>query len=412
MPKLDGMPGGSRAVQQLDSQVQVSSDFLDVFGRPPRESACECERSGTMMLGPVLNLVNGPLLADAIKDPGNRVSSLVARVKDDQQLVEEIFLSFLCRKPTKEEMKSGLEAIQGSTVEFNRQKDEHAKHVAELEAYKHKAPERLASWEKGMKGGSVWETLQPRTVKSAKGATLTKQPDGSVLASGTLAYPDTYTVSCEVPANGLTGLRLEALTDKSLPGMGPGRAINGNFVLSSLRVSFLPEGAKAKPRQLILDQAKADFNQVEFSPGTVLDPSGSVGWAVYPEMGKRHVLVLNLKEPIPAGKRGTLTVTLEGKHPADQHILGRFRLSGTSIAGSLPLESMPEVITKILALESSKRSPQQIAELTKFFESRDEEYHRLEKAIADHPEPLDSRLLGAQDLSWALLNSTSFLFNH
>jgi hypothetical protein len=410
MPKLSGMPGGARAVQQLDSQVQVSSDFLDVFGRPPRESACECERSGTMMLGPVLNLVNGPLLADAIKDPANRLSSLVSREKDDHKLVEEIFLSFLSRPPSATELASGLEAIRGSASEFDRQKADHDKQVAALEAYKKKLPERLTAWEKNLKGGAIWETLVPKTSESAKGATLTKQSDGSVLASGKLAYPDTYTITCEVPSGGLTGLRLEALTDKSLPGMGPGRAVNGNFVLSNLRVSFTPEGGKAK--SLVLDQAKADFSQEGFLPASVTDSTGSAGWAVYPEMGKRHVLVLNLKEPLAAGKRGKLTFKLDGKHPADQHILGRFRLSGTSITGTLPLESIPDNIAKILAIAAAKRTPAQQQDLTKYFESRDEEIRRLEKAIADHPMPVDSRLLGAQDLAWALLNSTSFLFNH
>ena len=238
IPRLAGVPIGQRAVQQLDTQVQVPSDFLDIFGRPPRESACECERSGSMMLGPVLNLVNGPLLADAIKDPANRISSLVAREKDDHKLVEEIFLSFLCRLPTADELKNGMEAIRGSSAEFAQLQAEHAKHIANLEAYKRELPQRLAAWEKSMQGGSVWEVLSTRSAKSAKGATLTKQPDGSLLASGTLGYPDTYTVVAEVPVSGLTGLRLEALADKSLPGMGPGRAANGNFVLSNLRVSL------------------------------------------------------------------------------------------------------------------------------------------------------------------------------
>jgi hypothetical protein len=82
------------------------------------------------------------------------------------------------------------------------------------------------------------------------------------------------------------------------------------------------------------------------------------------------------------------------------------------VSGLLPLEGMPEKIAKILALKAGTRSQEQLAELTTFFQNRDEEYGRLVKAVADHPEPTDSRLLGAQDLSWALLNSTSFLFNH
>ena len=412
IPKLQGMPVGLRAVQQLDTQVQVPSDFLDIFGRPPRESACECERSGSMMLGPVLNLVNGPLLADAIKDPGNRVSSLVAREKDDHKLVEEIYLSFLCRLPTADEQKSGQEAIRGSSAEYARLQGEHAKHKAGLEAYKKDLPQRVAAWEKTMQGGSVWESLPIRSAKSAKGATLTKQPDGSFLASGTLGYPDTYTIVADVPASGLTGLRLEALTDKSLPGMGPGRAPNGNFVVSNVRVSLMQEGAKGKPKALPLGQINADFSQEGFPPASIADNTGSLGWAIVPQTGKPHKLVFALHEPLPSGQKGALVVVLESKHPAEQHVLGRFRLSGTNATGSLPLDGLPGNITKILAMQPAKRSAEQVAELTTFFQNRDDEYRRLVKAVADHPEPIDSRLLGAQDLSWALLNSTSFLFNH
>src|SRR5207237_10536081 len=111
---LSGMPAGLRAVQQLDSNVEVPSGFLDLFGRPPRESACECERSSSMMLGPVLNLVNGPVLADAIKDPANRLTKLIVTEKDNAKVVEELFLAILCRLPTKDELASGLEALKGS----------------------------------------------------------------------------------------------------------------------------------------------------------------------------------------------------------------------------------------------------------------------------------------------------------
>src|SRR5262249_45569047 len=53
--KLPGLPPGARAAQLLDSNVPVPGAFLELFGRPPRESACECERSNQMLLGPVLN---------------------------------------------------------------------------------------------------------------------------------------------------------------------------------------------------------------------------------------------------------------------------------------------------------------------------------------------------------------------
>ena len=50
------------------------------------------------------------------------------------------------------------------------------------------------------------------------GATLTKQPDGSVLAGGPVPQKDIYTVSCQTETKGVRALRLEVLTDPSLPG--------------------------------------------------------------------------------------------------------------------------------------------------------------------------------------------------
>src|SRR5205807_9717314 len=51
--KLPGLPAGSRAAQLLDQGASIPNTFLDLFGRPARESACECERSGSLLLGPV-----------------------------------------------------------------------------------------------------------------------------------------------------------------------------------------------------------------------------------------------------------------------------------------------------------------------------------------------------------------------
>jgi hypothetical protein len=108
---LPGLPVGFRAVQTPDSQVSPVDSFFDLFGRPPRESACECERSGGVMLGQALNLVNGPTIAEAIADPNNRIARLEAQIKDDGQLVDELFLSILCRFPTEGERATGRMAL-------------------------------------------------------------------------------------------------------------------------------------------------------------------------------------------------------------------------------------------------------------------------------------------------------------
>jgi hypothetical protein len=89
-------------------------------------------------------------------------------------------------------------------------------------------------------GGDVeanWTVLTPETAASANGATLTVQPDGSVLAGGFNPQFDTYTITLDTTLSGITGFRLEALDDPTLPDNGPGRAGNGNFVLGDFSVT-------------------------------------------------------------------------------------------------------------------------------------------------------------------------------
>src|SRR5262249_11666977 len=102
--RLPGLPPGSRAAQVLDGSVDLPSGFLELFGKPVRESACECERSSSMMLGPVLNLVNGPIVGDALRDPTNRLNTLAAANKDDRKFVEEVYLAIVNRLPTPNEL--------------------------------------------------------------------------------------------------------------------------------------------------------------------------------------------------------------------------------------------------------------------------------------------------------------------
>ncbi len=96
-------------------------------------------------------------------------------------------------------------------------------------------------------GGDVtanWTALNPDTIVSSNGATLTKLGDLSVLASGTSPYQDIYTISAATTLTDITGIRIEAMKDASLPFGGPGRQpLNGNFVLSELLVSITPEAS-------------------------------------------------------------------------------------------------------------------------------------------------------------------------
>lgn len=106
---IPGVPAGFRATQLPDGKVDLS--FLDMFGRPPRESPCECERTSEVSLSQTLNLINGPTIGDAIAHPQALIARLAAQKADSKRLVEEVYLSVVCRFPTPEELKQGEEYL-------------------------------------------------------------------------------------------------------------------------------------------------------------------------------------------------------------------------------------------------------------------------------------------------------------
>jgi hypothetical protein len=96
------VPADLNASQFPDPHVGKEG-FLDVFGRPLRESACECERRTDFSLPQALNLVNGRTISDAVADPKGRVAKLVLSGKDDPAIVEELYLAALGRLPNSAE---------------------------------------------------------------------------------------------------------------------------------------------------------------------------------------------------------------------------------------------------------------------------------------------------------------------
>lgn len=88
-------------------------------------------------------------------------------------------------------------------------------------------------------GGDVdanWTVLGSPTVVGPTGMTFTTLSDDSILAGGSIAAQGIYTVRYTTPLDDITGLRLEAIEDPSLPGgNGPGLHVNnGNFLLTEL----------------------------------------------------------------------------------------------------------------------------------------------------------------------------------
>ncbi len=408
---LPGLPAGARATQLLDSTIDVPGGFLGLFGKPPRESACECERTESMMLGPVLTMVNGPVVGDAIRDPNNRIHKLLTSEKDTGKVIDELYLAVLCRLPNAKEKAAAEQIIKDGEQDFAMLVKEYEGHAAAVTAYEKTLPDKQAKWEADLNNKPEWTTLDLATMTSKEGATLTKQADGSILVSDKKALTDTYTIAAKTSLKDVTAIRLELLPDPSLPAQGPGRAGNGNLVLNYFEVKEKEEGAKGDPKQVQLTAGKADFAQDLFPLANALLNQQAAGWAISPQFGKAHSGYFLFKTPLKTAKDTELTITLVQKY-GGEHTIGKFRLSVTTTKVPFADVPPPEPLAKIFAVEPAKRTPEEKAELTRYYREQDMELKRLQQVVADFGKPVDKRQPGTQDLVWALINSKAFQFNH
>jgi len=103
--RVGGLPEGLRPEELADGMIE-GNDFLKLFGRPKRETACECERTSNVSLAHALNLINGHLISDAVDSPENAITRLVARESDNQKVIEDLYYMTLNRPPTQAELES------------------------------------------------------------------------------------------------------------------------------------------------------------------------------------------------------------------------------------------------------------------------------------------------------------------
>jgi hypothetical protein len=95
--RFPGAMPGTRATQLWDSQID--HDFLKLFGRPTRQSACECERAVEPSAGQVLHLLNSERVQNKLSHPAGAVASLVRAHPENDGLIDQLYLQILSRRP-------------------------------------------------------------------------------------------------------------------------------------------------------------------------------------------------------------------------------------------------------------------------------------------------------------------------
>ena len=506
-PAIPGAKPGQRAQELFDAGQDVSSGLLATLGRPARQSACECERSSDMRLDSVMALLSGPTVSSAIDDPTNALARLVAADPDDHHLTDEVFLSVLNRPATEPEIKDTLNllaSVQQDNTKITNQlaaleakfapsiaaqekerEDAIARAKAGLQTYeddtKFLATELAKRREAGIAAAeqalrdyenllpaeaalwghrthpadtkTVWNLVEPREVTATDGVKLARQTDGSILASGRNGPAD-YRLVAHSDLSGITGVMLEVLPDDSLPLFGPGRAKDGNFVLSEIDVKW-STGTNAPENAAKFTAARADFSQNDYPVAQAIDgvvEGGRNGWAIAGAGGaQRHVATFKFAEPLSATNGLNLRFRLQQRY-GESFLIGRFRLYVTTAEDPLNF-GLPERVAKALSAPAGQRQPEQVAAIVDHYQAGDAAFWKFKQSLKDARQPLPAdprlkelkdvltkaelpimldpslvqlrsdagfsarqlenrRLTVVQDLAWALINNASFLFNH
>ncbi len=98
-----------RAIMLPDESF--ASYFLDVFGRPQRISACECERVSEANLAQALHLLNSDEVQNKLARANGRADLLARDPRPDAEKVEELFLWAFSRRPSAEHLQVALSHI-------------------------------------------------------------------------------------------------------------------------------------------------------------------------------------------------------------------------------------------------------------------------------------------------------------
>ncbi|MFV1994780.1 MAG: DUF1549 and DUF1553 domain-containing protein, partial [Verrucomicrobiales bacterium] len=238
-----------------------------------------------------------------------------------------------------------------------------------------------------------WQVLDTTSAKSGEGTTFSKLPDGSLLASGENPNLERYYLGARLHTRNMVALRIEALAHPSMRKNGPGRARNGNFQLSDLKVFIRPlDGKKGQEVQVKLVSARATHEQNEgalSAKASFDENTGTTGWAVDKGgIGNDQAAVFEFERPI--GFEGGTMMRVQMNFAGNvQHSMGRVRLSVS--AGETPVVvggGAPQTLLEAVQALAS-RGPDQLPQaqreaLLRWFAQRDPQWAKLEQALSDY----------------------------
>jgi mono/diheme cytochrome c family protein len=247
--------------------------------------------------------------------------------------------------------------------------------------------DRLRKWEAASAYPTRWEVLKDGKIFAAFGVKFDNLEDGSFLAKGDNATANNYKINVETKRTGITGFRVELLTDPNLPRSGPGRAADGSMYISEFIVESGAPG-QAEPKDAVaLSQATADFALENYPVSNLMDGNQKTHWSSDAGPGRRNQnrkIVFAAKSPVNYPGGTSLKFQISSRF--DENIawgkpnIGRFRLSVTTDANP-QADPLPASVRNILAIPREQRTAQQQREIFSYYRTTVSEWAEANRKI-------------------------------
>lgn len=175
-----------------------------------------------------------------------------------------------------------------------------------------------------------WLPLRPLHFQSKSGTPLLRDEAFTLQTGEGAKGNDVYEITLASDRGEVSALRLEVLPHGKGDAARMG-ANGGNFILTGIEVEVLT-GDSAEPVKVPLAKAIADYEQGGFPIAAAIDGKSNTGWAVDGhKKTEPRTAVFHFENPVMAGPQTGFIVRLRHEHEQKNHLIGKFRLSLSSI---------------------------------------------------------------------------------
>ncbi|HMX30092.1 MAG TPA: DUF1549 and DUF1553 domain-containing protein, partial [Blastocatellia bacterium] len=269
-----------------------------------------------------------------------------------------------------------------------------AKLEDELSAKHSDLPQRMAAWEAQAKQqAGEWTVLENAEVIATNGVKFEELLDHSFIPRGDNPPTGVYYLTAKTQLKNITGIRLELMTDHTLPRTGPGRSTQGVAWLSEFVAETAPVSQADKLQPLKVAEATADFAAPNNPISLAIDGNLKSSWSIDAGPGLRNQdrrAVFALQTPLAGFDGGTLLkFSLSQKEfggSAAERFeapnIGRFRISVTT-APNPKADPLPTNVRRLLAVPVANRTPEQQREVFRYYRTTVPEFADTNNAIAN-----------------------------